>query len=201
MRRQFFSLLKFCKEGRRAVSVSVVREFLARPETPQAEVFREGLRWFWREGARAVSGSEQTQGREDAKSQENDEGRKVEGLTSSAAWRGLGGPSNVGRTSGPLVPTSEGDETTPSFRYEGGAKERTLNRGVKPLLQGAVDLGREDWERALVKAVREAGLLHRTEETYLQWARRFVRFLRGSVVEEAGAAEVGAAYMALPTRF
>lgn len=37
--------------------------------------------------------------------------------------------------------------------------------------------GDEGWERPLITAIRTAGLLWRTEETYRGWARRFVRFV------------------------
>jgi site-specific recombinase XerD len=41
----------------------------------------------------------------------------------------------------------------------------------------ALDLGSTDWERALIKAMRERGLLWRSEVTYREWAVRFARFL------------------------
>jgi integrase len=39
------------------------------------------------------------------------------------------------------------------------------------------DLGGADWERDLIRAVRVAGFLWRTEEAYRAWARRFAAFL------------------------
>ncbi len=54
------------------------------------------------------------------------------------------------------------------------------------------DLGSADWERALVRAVRERGFLWRTEQTYREWASRFVRFIAPRSPYAAGAQEVGA---------
>jgi integron integrase len=42
----------------------------------------------------------------------------------------------------------------------------------------ANDLGGADWERDLIRAVREKGFLWRTERTYREWAARFAHFLR-----------------------
>jgi integron integrase len=41
------------------------------------------------------------------------------------------------------------------------------------------DLGGPNWERDLIKAIRERGLLWRTEQTYRDWARRFAGSLKG----------------------
>ena len=41
------------------------------------------------------------------------------------------------------------------------------------------DPGGADWERDLVRAIRERGLLWRTEQTYREWARQFVRSIPG----------------------
>ncbi len=58
--------------------------------------------------------------------------------------------------------------------------------------RAAEDLGGADWERDLIKAVRVAGLLWRTEETYRGWAARFARFLAPRSPYAAGAEEVAA---------
>lgn len=52
------------------------------------------------------------------------------------------------------------------------------------------DLGGPDWERDLVKAVREKGLLWRTEETYRAWARRFASFVAPASPYRATAEDV-----------
>lgn len=49
-----------------------------------------------------------------------------------------------------------------------------------------------DWEKDLIKAVRKAGLLWRTEETYRSWAGRFVRFIAPHSPSAADATEVAA---------
>lgn len=54
------------------------------------------------------------------------------------------------------------------------------------------DLGGADWERDLVTAVRAAGFLWRTEETYRAWAARFARFLAPRSPYTASAEDVGA---------
>lgn len=41
----------------------------------------------------------------------------------------------------------------------------------------ASDLGREPWERDLIRASRERNFLWRTEQTYREWAVRFARFI------------------------
>jgi Phage integrase, N-terminal SAM-like domain/Phage integrase family len=56
----------------------------------------------------------------------------------------------------------------------------------------ALDLGAAGWEAKLVRAIREKGLLWRTEQTYRGWAARFVVFIAPQCPEEAGRKEVGA---------
>lgn len=56
----------------------------------------------------------------------------------------------------------------------------------------ASDLGAADWERDLIRAVRERGFLWRTEETYRMWATRFAQFLRPRTPYIATADDVGA---------
>jgi integron integrase len=56
----------------------------------------------------------------------------------------------------------------------------------------AQDLGRADWERKLIGALRNRGFLWRTEQTYREWAARFVRFIHPRSVFTADVREVGA---------
>ncbi len=56
----------------------------------------------------------------------------------------------------------------------------------------ALDLGCTDWERALIRAVRERHFQWRTEQTYRQWATRFSRFIAPASPNRAGATEVEA---------
>jgi len=56
----------------------------------------------------------------------------------------------------------------------------------------ASDLGEADWERDLIRAVREKGFLWRTERTYREWAARFAHFLRPRSPYVATKDDVGA---------
>jgi integron integrase len=56
----------------------------------------------------------------------------------------------------------------------------------------ASDLGSADWERDLIRAVREKGFLWRTERTYREWAARFAHFLRPRTPYVATKEDVGA---------
>ena len=61
----------------------------------------------------------------------------------------------------------------------------------------AKDTGQTDWERDLIQAIRKAGFLWRTEETYRGWAVRFARFIAPRSPYAAGAEEVSAFLTAL----
>jgi integron integrase len=54
-----------------------------------------------------------------------------------------------------------------------------VRRSLVPPPPAAEDLGGADWERDLISAARRKGLLWRTEQTYRQWAGRFVEQLTG----------------------
>ena len=54
----------------------------------------------------------------------------------------------------------------------------------------ATDLGSTDWERALIKTMRERGLLWRSESTYRGWAARFAAFIAPRSPYAASGAEV-----------
>ena len=72
-----------------------------------------------------------------------------------------------------------------------GQNSNRLNQRNVPL-PGKMDLGGADWERDLIKAIREKGLLWRTEETYRGWAQRFIRFIAPGSPYAATKDEVGA---------
>lgn len=55
----------------------------------------------------------------------------------------------------------------------------------------ASDLGTSPWEQELIKAMRERGLLWRTEQTYREWAVRFARFIAPRAPQVATGDEVG----------
>lgn len=67
-----------------------------------------------------------------------------------------------------------GREARGTVRTEGTSSVR----GRTEPRRAAEDLGGADWERDLVRAVRVAGFLWRTEETYRSWAKKFAEFLR-----------------------
>lgn len=73
--------------------------------------------------------------------------------------------------------TGRADEPLGASPPAGGARFRSPRaRGTTPP-RAADDLGGADWERDLIAAVRARGFLWRTEQTYRDWAHRFVRFL------------------------
>jgi len=62
---------------------------------------------------------------------------------------------------------------TPPWR----PREPDIKGPTSPVLS-PTDLGREDWEVALIRACRERHFLWRTEESYRRWGHRFVDFIR-----------------------
>jgi integron integrase len=58
--------------------------------------------------------------------------------------------------------------------------------------RAADDLGGADWERDLIKAMRERGFLFRTEATYREWARKFAVFLGSRSPYAATGEDIGA---------
>jgi hypothetical protein len=62
----------------------------------------------------------------------------------------------------------------PSPRMERFAPD--LRRALHPP-PAASDTGTTPWEQELIRAMRERGLLWRTEQTYREWAVRFARFI------------------------
>ena len=82
----------------------------------------------------------------------------------------------------------------------GGAVAKTLKAdpAAKPCVRGkepplaTTDQGGPDWERALIKVLRERHYEWRTEQTYRMWARRFAGWLenRGLSVAQAGELEL-----------
>ncbi len=95
-------------------------------------------------------------------------------------------------TRGRTLPSSAaiaGMKQVPPRAARSGMPRRDA-RAVPP--PAAQDLGGTDWERKLVVALRERGMLWRTEQTYREWARRFVRFIAPRSPFTADAREVGA---------
>src|SRR6266511_1907327 len=78
------------------------------------------------------------------------------------------------------------------FFREARAHRAPALHGVPTL--GWVDLGQTDWERRLIRRLRELHYAWRTEETYRGWAWRYSDFLglRGRELEQAGAEDLRA---------
>jgi integron integrase len=74
-------------------------------------------------------------------------------------------------------------------------------RSKEPPL-AATDLGGPDWERALIRRLREGNYQWRTEQAYRMWSGRFAAWLkgRGCAVAEAGEIEVREFLSDLATR-
>jgi integron integrase len=74
-------------------------------------------------------------------------------------------------------------------------------RSKEPPL-AATDLGGPDWERALIRRLREGNYQWRTEQAYRMWAGRFAAWLkgRGCAVADAGEIEVREFLSDLATR-
>ena len=69
------------------------------------------------------------------------------------------------------------------------APAKPCARGKEPPL-AATDLGGPEWERALIRVLRERHYEWRTEQAYRMWARRFARWLEGRGVTVSGAGEL-----------
>ncbi len=79
--REILSFLKHCKESRRAATTEVAKHYLAWRERQSRGPAREALRWFYREGRKAMAGTP-TQTAEDSRAPE----RAVAAIP-LAAWR------------------------------------------------------------------------------------------------------------------
>lgn len=81
------------------------------------------------------------------------------------------------------------------FVIEARKRTPTGGRGVPVGAEppaGASDLGGPVWEQALIRSLRGAGKLWRTEQTYRGWGWRFADFIRPMPPEKAGEIEVRA---------
>jgi integron integrase len=74
------------------------------------------------------------------------------------------------------------------FFRKGREASASALKGVPPLARS--DLGKTDWEAALVARIRLKGFSWRTEETYRGWMWRFARFLGAQPMGSAGGAQV-----------
>jgi site-specific recombinase XerD len=87
------------------------------------------------------------------------------------------------------VEAAQGSGLPPAMNSITGAGGGERARKMTPPL-AREDLGGADWERDLIRALRERGFLWRTEETYRMWAARFAAFLQPRSPYAAGAEEV-----------
>jgi hypothetical protein len=186
-RREILSFLRHCKQRHAPATVALIKRYLSEQEKRGAGQAREALRWFY-QAARKESGSTPspaTPGQPRAAAKPSATARA--GLASE--MRDASGP-NADRM--PVSPDVRADESqargveigdiardavSTSHALAGGTV-RPGNAGLKNIPPtAATDLGGADWERDLVRAAREAGLMWRTEETYRGWAARFARFI------------------------
>lgn len=148
--REILSFLKYCKASHSAATVAVVKEYLDWREKQSRGPAREALRWFFREGKKAMS--------------------LALGQDGNAPVPGEGCAT---RRSGSDAPDENGSGRHSEMSSRGRPGPR---RPLEPP-PAATDLGSEPWERDLIKAIRERGFLWRTEQTYREWAMRFARFV------------------------
>lgn len=81
------------------------------------------------------------------------------------------------RTQKSHASTGPGATERNPLRSHVDAKASAPMRRRETPLPAAIDQGGADWERDLVLAIRRKGLLWRTEQTYREWAKQFVRFI------------------------
>ncbi len=157
------AFLRHCKEARCGASVEVARAYIEAGERAGAGgTTRLALRWFFTAARR--HGMSRQEWLLWKRARDRQESLRPEG----------GPPGEAAAGGQPIV----------------GTHERGRRGGVIP--DASADRGGADWERDLIKAVRKAGLLWRTEETYRGWAARFARFLRPRSPYAANAEDVGA---------
>lgn len=171
--RAILSLLRYCKEQRRPVSVALLRDYVA----VEGEEAREALRWFYLAAQKGAATR-----------------RAGESLAASAMGGGSrthgGGQTEVGPAEAGTTNVRPGESRTSAL---------PRRRAEPPGAAG--DRGGADWERELIAALRARGFLWRTEETYRGWGARFAAFLeegrsgRGRISPYAAEAEDVAAFL------
>lgn len=193
-RREISEFLACCSHWRMPANVAVIRKYLERPAKKESPWARDALRWFFRTGRRAWL-------QKNADSISPGEVRFPEGARASSR------PTSGGSGQRPLrldrrgeVRTDGGDlgfEDSKSRKREPVGGRYRDARAQRP---AAEDLGGADWERDLVRAIRTAGFLWRTEETYRNWAKKFAEFLRPRSPYAAEAEDVAAFLSMLAVR-
>lgn len=161
--REILTFLRLCKSKHAPATVELVRQHLAirEPRTAAGATgpAREALRWFFREGQRAA--------RQDPAEPSPRKQPTPARPTPTSAWNDSPMGSRLNVANGPDAQAT---------RVPVGPVGAGPLRPMEPP-QASADLGSSDWERALIKTMRERGLLWRSESTYRGWAARFARFL------------------------
>jgi integron integrase len=181
--REILSFLRHCKAAHEAATVEVAKQYLGWREQQSCGPAREALRWFYREGRKAMSKEDQGSGFSD-KSSGNDTG-KVSPSPSQGHPGARPPKREQDREDGMPPPgTPDGVEArrdyfansaTPASATQPG--DRSGPRRPMEPPPAAQDLGDARWERDLIKACRKKGFLWRTEQTYREWSVRFARFI------------------------
>jgi Phage integrase, N-terminal SAM-like domain len=177
--------LLFCRRSRQRATLESARAFMAQVQAggrlgvSQTAAWKAGLNWFFGEARRANS---------------------QRAIGPSALPAPVQGTSPAGgsdqRLAGTLAPPKVADQ-----RLAGTLGPPAVSRSKEPPL-AATDLGGPDWERALIRRLREGNYQWRTEQAYRMWAGRFAVWLkaRGCAVAEAGEMEVREFLSDLATR-
>ncbi|MDQ5977381.1 MAG: hypothetical protein QG602_353 [Verrucomicrobiota bacterium] len=191
--REILSFLRYCKASRSAATVEVIKRYLgwrekqASGSAAAGGQARNALRWFYREGKKPEAGRAV-----DARSQP-DAGPPFGRSKIEAGRVELRGQRSESREPNP----NGGHERATSPKPAGEVfAAREFTRPMEPP-PASSDLGAEPWERDLIRALREKGLLWRTEQTYREWAVRFSRFIAPRSPYAASGEEVAAFLSAL----
>jgi integron integrase len=202
-RRRFaiYGFLKFCKLNGHMSSITVMKSYLDHLYNQGILVHeaREALRWFVTESRAQKKRQSSVDSGHRSASEELSMTRGQFKASTESCTEHYRAPDRVPAELQYIQADSVNLNSAISrpLIIETGATEAGLNRhqitesiiGVKSRATdglgtdrnvptgGADDLGGPKWEQALIRAIRFAGLLWRTEVTYRGWARRFVRFI------------------------
>jgi integron integrase len=169
--------LSFCKRARQRATVTSARLFMAEMESQrrlsrsQLTVWKAALNWFFTAA----------QGKNPKAEMLPAENREGEHLIPDPI-------SNPHPASGHPLP-SDGRGTRSGEVEEMDAPSTGCAWQKEPPL-AATDLGGPEWERELIRVLRERHYEWRTEQAYRMWARRFAGWLEGRGVPVPGAGEL-----------
>jgi len=177
--------LHHCKVCRAPATVMLAKEYiegLEKQGNKREETIREALRWFVKVGRKCRDEGDQADGgknqRSELRSQRPGDGGQKSEAGSQVPTAGTNAKSEM-----KVAP----NEVKPADSMPGHKMTKCDHAPM-----AASDLGGADWERALIRAVREKGFLWRTERTYREWATRFAQFLRPRSPYAATKDDVGA---------